>query len=190
MQFNSYTFSFLFLPMTVTVFWLLLRHLGRGHAIGWLLVTSVIFYACTSLKGFAIVAPSILIDYGIVRCMLRQGCAAHARRALLLLGICLNVLFLGYFKYRNFFLDIANSELGAHFIRGPLFLPVGISFLVFQKIAFLADVDSGELKVMRLRDYCLPPSFQEPSRVQLSTTRKSSLNSSGFQQAARKAPGE
>lgn len=150
MQFNSYPFIFLFLPATVGIFWLLLRHFGRGHATGWLLFMSVIFYACVSLKGLAIVVPSILLDYRIARCMSQQNCKDRARRALLFCGIFLNVIFLGYFKYRNFFLDIANSEFGTHFLLTSLFFPVGISFLVFQKIAFLIDVASGELKTVTL----------------------------------------
>ena len=159
MQFNSYLFIFLFLPITVSIYWPLLRYLGRSHATIWLIAMSVIFYACASLKGLAIVGPSILIDYGIVRCMLRPNCTARARGALLTIGVCLNVIFLGYFKYKNFFFDIANSEFGTHFSLVALFLPVGISFLVFQKIAFLTDVASGELEAVKFLDYLLFTTF-------------------------------
>lgn len=155
MQFNSYSFIFLFLPVTVGIFWLLLHYLGRDHAIGWLLVMSVVFYACVSLKGLAIVVPSILIDYGIARCMLHQNCSARVRKTLLICGICLNAIFLGYFKYKNFFLDILNSEFGAHFTLAALFFPAGISFLVFQKIGFLIDVESGEIKAVKFLEFLL-----------------------------------
>ena len=155
MLFNSYPFIFLFLPITVIVFWLLLRHLGRGPATGWLLLMSVLFYGCVSMRSLAIVIPSILLDYGIARCMLQENCTERVRRILLICGICLNVIFLGYFKYKNFFLDVINSGLGLHFPLSSLFLPVGISFLVFQKIAFLLDVQAGELKTVKCLDYLL-----------------------------------
>ncbi len=62
------------------------------------------------------------------------------RATLLGVGIAANIAFLGYFKYRNFFLDTSNLLFGTHFAFGPLILPLGISFITFQKIAYLMDV--------------------------------------------------
>ena len=154
-QFDSYPFIFVFLPLTVGVFWKLLRHLGRNHAVGWLLFASVIFYASASLRSLAIVVPSILVDYGFAQGMLRQKYSARTRKALLICGICLNVLFLGYFKYKNFFIETVNGAAGTDFVLTPALLPVGISFLVFQKIAFLIDVHSEQLQTVRLLDFLL-----------------------------------
>ena len=44
---------------------------------------------------------------------------------------------LGYFKYTNFLVDIANQMFGQGFLQFQnIFLPVGISFFVFQSISY------------------------------------------------------
>jgi alginate O-acetyltransferase complex protein AlgI len=156
MLFNSYEFIFLFLPITVMGFWLMLRFLGRSSAVSWLLLASIAFYAYANLKSLAIIAPSILLDYGIAKLLLRLDARSERlRKALLIFGIAANVLFLGYFKYKNFFLDTANALFATHFALTQFLLPLGISFLVFQKIAFLADVYSGEVKAVGFVDFLL-----------------------------------
>lgn len=57
------------------------------------------------------------------------------------LGITIAFFFciLGYFKYRNFFVENINA-LGAHFSLLPLILPIGISFYLFEAIGYLIDV--------------------------------------------------
>lgn len=156
MSFNSYEFIIALLPVTVAGFWLLSRRLGHTWALGWLLLTSIVFYARASLASLVIIAPSILLDYGIAQLLMRTGSSRErARNALFAAGVVANVLFLGYFKYRNFFLDTANTVFATHFEPTRLVLPLGISFLVFQKIAFLADVHSGEVKVLGFLEFLL-----------------------------------
>jgi D-alanyl-lipoteichoic acid acyltransferase DltB (MBOAT superfamily) len=76
-------------------------------------------------------------------------------RAVLVAGILFNVVFLGYFKYRYFLMGAANDALGTHFVLLQLILPLAISFITFQKIAFLIDVHAGRVQSFTLRDYCL-----------------------------------
>ena len=85
------------------------------------------------------------------------GDAARARRRTLLLalGIAFNVSFLGYFKYANFAVSVADDLSGADFVFHQVILPLGISFITFQKIAFLIDVAGGRIKSFTLRDYLL-----------------------------------
>jgi alginate O-acetyltransferase complex protein AlgI len=156
MAFNSYPFIFGFLPATVAGFWLLARFAGRSAALGWLILASVAFYAYASLIGLAIIVPSIAADYLIARTMMRiHPSGERLRRILFIAGVAGNVLLLGYFKYRNFFLDTVNTVFATHFELTKLLLPLGISFLTFQKIAFLADVQSGQVKVVRFFDFLL-----------------------------------
>jgi D-alanyl-lipoteichoic acid acyltransferase DltB (MBOAT superfamily) len=71
-----------------------------------------------------------------------------------LLGIAFNVLFLGFFKYTDFLYGAINDVLGAKLILMHIILPLGISFITFQKIAFLIDVQAGRVKAFSFREYC------------------------------------
>ena len=53
----------------------------------------------------------------------------------------------GYFKYTNFLIDIANQMFGQGFMQFQnIFLPVGISFFVFQSMSYTIDIYRGQLK--------------------------------------------
>jgi alginate O-acetyltransferase complex protein AlgI len=154
--FNSYEFIFVFLPVTLTGFLLTINRAGRVAALSWLLIASVVFYGYASFSSLLIVIPSILLDYLIARAYLSIAPTRDRLRGrLIAFGITANVLLLGYFKYRNFFLDTANITLGTHFELSRMLLPIGLSFLTFQKIAFLADVHSGKIKAVSLLEYLL-----------------------------------
>lgn len=156
MPFNSLQFIFIFLPLALVGYWTLARFKGRSVASGWLLLMSVVFYAYTSVASLAIIVPSILFDYAIARAIL--GLSASKERwgaVLFVVGIIANVVLLGYFKYKNFFLDTANTLFVTDFELAKVILPLGISFLTFQKIAFLADVQSGKVNSVRIADFLL-----------------------------------
>ncbi len=156
MLFNSYEFVFFFLPLTALVFYTLGRR-SKPFAIGWLILASLAFYAWWRPLNVALIAPSILINYGMARLLLRWSGERRPRasRALLIAGITFNVLFLGYFKYANFLVGAIDDVAGTHYVIDNIVLPLGISFITFQKIAFLVDVASGRVKEFTLRDYCL-----------------------------------
>jgi D-alanyl-lipoteichoic acid acyltransferase DltB (MBOAT superfamily) len=156
MQFNTLQFMFAFLPVALVGYWLLVRFASGAVALAWLLLMSVVFYAHASLVSLAIVVPSILFDYAVARALLRiDSSERRLRAALFVVGIVANIAFLGYFKYKNFFLDTTNTLLATHFELARTILPLGISFLTFQKVAFLADVQSGRVKAVRIADFLL-----------------------------------
>src|SRR5205814_7710565 len=70
-------------------------------------------------------------------------------------SIAFNLSFLGYFKYRNFGVSVINDVTGTSIAMDILILPLGISFITFQKIALLVDVYAGRVKQVSLRDYAL-----------------------------------
>lgn len=69
----------------------------------------------------------------------------------LFIGITINLLLLGFFKYFNFFIDnvewllIALGADPGRFHLG-IILPVGISFYTFKGIGYLVDVNRGEVE--------------------------------------------
>jgi D-alanyl-lipoteichoic acid acyltransferase DltB (MBOAT superfamily) len=157
MLFNSYEFVFLFLPATLAGFFLLGRT-SRAWALGWLIVASLFFYAWWRPLNVLIIAPSILVNFALAHLLLRlRSDQARSRMARLVLavGIVFNIAFLGYFKYVNFFSTVINDVAGTHFFLEQVILPLGISFITFQKIAFLIDIHARRIESFTLEDYCL-----------------------------------
>jgi alginate O-acetyltransferase complex protein AlgI len=156
MLFNSYEFLFVFLPVTLVGFYLL-GAFSRTSAILWLILLSLLFYGWWRPVNIVIIGPSIIINYTLATLLLRLSHSQkspRASRAVLLAGIAFNVLFLGFFKYTDFLSGTINEVFGAHLILRHVILPLGISFITFQKIAFLIDVHAGRVKSFSFRDYC------------------------------------
>ena len=155
MLFNSYVFIFGFLPVVLAGFHVLGAR-RRDWALLWLTVASLVFYAWWRPMNVALIAPSIAINYGLSRALQHFGEERPAAaKAVLAVGIAFNICFLGYFKYFGFFETIANDVFDTHFVLTQLVLPLGISFITFQKIAFLVDVHAGRITRFTLRDYAL-----------------------------------
>jgi alginate O-acetyltransferase complex protein AlgI len=155
--FNSYEFLFVFLPVTVAGFFAF-GVLSRSWALRWIILVSVVFYAWWRPLNVLIIAPSILINFILARALQRLTIDEKqflTARLVLLLGIAFNVAFLGYFKYVDFGLSTINDIFGTNLILTHIVLPLGISFITFQKIAFLIDVHAGRVKSFTLQDYCL-----------------------------------
>lgn len=81
---------------------------------------------------------SIAVNYAI-------GKKVHPKQGKpwMLLGIILNLVLLGYFKYVGFFLENVSFVLGQSFSIEEILLPLGISFFTFQQISYLIDRYSG-----------------------------------------------
>ena len=157
MLFNSYEFLFVFLPITLAVFHLLGRW-SQGMALNWLILSSLAFYAWWQPVNVPIIGFSMLVNFVIASWLQNASEApeqAGARSAILILGIAFNIAFLGYFKYTNFLLSASNDLAGTDFVLRQIVLPLGISFITFQKIGFLIDVNSRRIKSFTLREYLL-----------------------------------
>ncbi|MFO1468560.1 MAG: MBOAT family O-acyltransferase [Steroidobacteraceae bacterium] len=159
MLFNSYEFLFAFLPITLAVFHLLGRW-SRIASLNWLILASLVFYAWWQPVNVPIIGVSMLVNFAIASWL--EAAAAdpdagrqRSRSLVLAAGIVFNVAFLGYFKYTNFLLSVANDVAGTDFVLRQIALPLGISFITFQKIGFLIDVNSGRVRSFTLREYLL-----------------------------------
>lgn len=156
MLFNSYVFIFAFFPLALSGFLLLRRLSMRDGAITWLILASIGFYAWWRPINLAIILPSVLVNYFIALGIARfDENRPRLAQALLLVGVAANLAFLSYFKYRNFFMEISNDAFGTQFGFEQLMLPLGISFITFQKIAFLVDVYTGRIAKFSIRDFGL-----------------------------------
>src|SRR5262245_28885494 len=157
MLFNSYQFILGFLPLTVALFYVFGRY-SRPAALRWVIFASLVFYAWWRPLNVAIILPSILINFALARRLQRLAAdetKERAARLTLTLGVLFNIAFLGYFKYTNFLADTANDVFGTHFVLTQIILPLGISFITFQKIAFLIDVHGRRVESFTFSDYAL-----------------------------------
>lgn len=157
MLFNSYLYILGFLPVTIAGY-LVLGRFSKPWALGWLILASVVFYGWWRPLNLLIIGPSLAVNYLLGRAilgMMADTGKARLRNTLLVIGVIFNVCFLGYFKYANFALSVANDVGGTEFVFKNIILPLGISFITFQKIAFLIDIAGGRIKSFTLRDFLL-----------------------------------
>ena len=153
MLFNSYEFIFAFLPATLAGFFAI-GIVSRTAALRWVIFASLVFYALWRPLNVVIIAPSILVNFVLARTLQRLT-GFWAARIVLLLGIAFNIAFLGYFKYVDFGISTTNDIFGTNLVLTHVILPLGISFITFQKIAFLVDVHAKRVKSFTFQDYCV-----------------------------------
>lgn len=157
MLFNSYSFIFLFLPLTCLGYGLIGMLRNRKASLTWLVACSIAFYGAWNPVNILIIFPSIAINYlialSIRRSVARGDSGQRHATFLLIMGLVFNLSYLGYFKYKNFFLDTTNLAFGTDFVPINLILPLGISFITFQKIAFLVDVRSETIRNFDIYDF-------------------------------------
>lgn len=156
MLFNSYEFIFGFLPIVAVVFFLLGAKSKRS-ALVWLSLASLFFYAWWRPTNLLIIVPSICANFLFARLIMRLN---HSPRRfwsniVLALGIAFDIGILGYFKYANFFVEVANDIAGTSFVLYQIILPLGISFITFQKIAFLIDVHGRRVDSVSFQEFVL-----------------------------------
>jgi alginate O-acetyltransferase complex protein AlgI len=158
MLFNSIEFLFVFLPLALIGF-CSLGAMSRAWAIRWLILVSVVFYAWWRPVNVLIITPSIVINFILAKILLQlrlnddQG-SLRASKLILVMGLMFNVVWLGIFKYTDFVLSSINDMFVTNVTLLHIILPLGISFITFQKIAFLVDVQAGRVRAFTFRDYC------------------------------------
>jgi len=126
MTFSSIPFLFYFLPLFISLYFLLP---GRNFV---LLTGSLIFYAWGEPVLVLVLLASLVANHEIGK---RVGGATG--RIWLMAGVGINLLVLGLFKYAAFlgaFLGISPTAFDG------LHQPIGISFYTFQAVSYLIDL--------------------------------------------------
>ncbi len=152
MLFNSHLFLFVFLPLLLAGWFLLNRCKKYRLAQGYLVGMSLWFYAHLNPAYLWALLGSCLAGY--LFCLpFRKKDTGKWGKVVLALGCLFHLGMLGYFKYRNFFVENVNGLLGSEYPLLSLFLPVGISFYTFQQLGYLIDCAKGEAPVCSFGDY-------------------------------------
>ncbi len=157
MLFNSFEFLIGFLPVTILVYFLLNKWNLTTMAKGWLFVASLFFYSWWNPIYLPLILGSMGLNYGLGRKL--GQLEGKAKKALLTLGIAINLGALGYFKYADFFIENINVLVQSDFNLLNVALPLAISFFTFQQIAYLVDSYQGETKEYGFFNYGLFVTF-------------------------------
>lgn len=151
MLFNSYEFLFLFLPLVLLGYYVLLPKRSRLLL---LTLASYFFYGWWDYRFCSLMLISTLIDYAAGKGIGGSN-DRNIQRRWMIASIVSNLSLLGFFKYFDLAartLNHAAAFLGAPEPLVPLLhivLPVGISFYTFQSMSYSIDIYLGAAKPAR-----------------------------------------
>lgn len=148
MLFNSFEFLF-FLPVVFIIYWFLLKKSLKLQNL-FIVLASYFFYGWWDWRFLSLIVFSSIVDYS-TGILLSRNQSIKTRKAFLLVSILVNIGFLGFFKYYNFFIDSFveafsqfNISIQARTLN--IILPVGISFYTFQTLSYTIDVYRRKLE--------------------------------------------
>ncbi|NND62750.1 MAG: MBOAT family protein [Flavobacteriaceae bacterium] len=147
MLFNSIDFAFFF-PLVFFLYWAVAKKLTLRNAL--ILIASYVFYGMWDWRFLFLIIISSGVDYFVGKQL-----AATERKSkriwLLMTSLTVNLGFLLYFKYANFFIEsfvdsfrLFGSEIEASTLH--IILPVGISFYTFQTLSYTIDIFRRKIK--------------------------------------------
>ncbi|MEM9001245.1 MAG: MBOAT family O-acyltransferase [Bacteroidota bacterium] len=150
MLFNSVDFA-LFFPVVFVLYWLTASNKNIRN--GFLLVSSYFFYGFWDWRFLFLIFISSSVDF-VVGLLIHGTDNKQRRRLYLYLSLLVNLGFLVYFKYTNFFIQ---SFVDAFRLFGnpielstlKIILPVGISFYTFQTLSYTIDIYRRKIEPTR-----------------------------------------
>jgi D-alanyl-lipoteichoic acid acyltransferase DltB (MBOAT superfamily) len=155
MQFQSYTFVFVFLPLVFCLY-----SFTRTNVLSkWIIVISSLLFYGWQQPWF--VVPMLftgLLDYFVAR-RIADSSIPRTRLTLLLFSLALNLGLMSFFKYTGWITEslVALGTLtGFALVSAPIHVPLppGVSFYTFESISYTVDVYKEEFKPRRqLLDY-------------------------------------
>ncbi len=148
MVFTSTVFLFLFLPVTLVVYFAA----ARAHRNFILLVASLIFYFWGEAGFVTLMVASAAVNY-VFGLLLEQRKQSQSGRFLLALVVIINLAPLLFFKYTVLLVTTLREVTGfagfAEMTSSGIHLPIGISFFTFQAISYVVDVYRGTARAQK-----------------------------------------
>lgn len=159
MAFHSYAFILGVLPVIYAAFLLAYRFGGWPAAFNLLAVASLAFYGQFGLGLLAILLASVSANYAAGAII--GGLTSNRRLAgaVLVGAVVANLAALGYLKYANFLVDIANQLTQAGVPHVQLIVPIGVSFFTFVQIGYLVEAYNGQVERVPFTRYVLFSTF-------------------------------
>ena len=162
MLFNSLNFA-VFLPIVFLLYWFATKgNLKLQNIL--LLVSSYFFYVCWDWRFLFLLIFSTLLDY-FTGIKMSEAKNQNSKKFWFWLSISVNLGFLGFFKYYNFFAQsfasaLENVGLNVNPWTLKVILPVGISFYTFHGLSYVIDIYKDRIKAEKnFIDYSVFVSF-------------------------------
>lgn len=148
MLFNSVAFLF-FLPVVFILYWFVFRKKYQYQNL-LLLAASFYFYACWDWRFLFLLMFSIALDF-VSGIQIEKSKTKKEAAFWLTLSIVINLGFLGFFKYYNFFVESFAELLSGFGFKVNVWLlnivlPVGISFYTFHGLSYVIDIYKKRIK--------------------------------------------
>ena len=143
MVFSHLFFLYAFLPLLMILYYVSKSASWRR---GILLAFSLLFYAWGEPVYILLMLASSGMNY-LFGIFIGAAETDKGKRIALVIGVVLNLLLLGVFKYTGFAVETFNTVTGLAVPVPKISLPLGISFYTFQAMTYIIDVHRG---------YCQP----------------------------------
>ncbi len=150
MNFASWPFLAVFLPVTLLGFGLIRGERASYWRQLWLIGASLVFYGVSGPRNLAILVVSMIVNYSAGAWLARNQEAAKARRLLVLwAAIAFNLGLLTTFKW----LALSDPARNGFSIAHTILIPLALSFITFQEIGFVAACARGQIRDPKAVDY-------------------------------------
>ena len=142
MLFNSLGFA-LFFPVVFILYWFVAKNNLKAQNFI-LLISSYFFYACWDYRFLFLLIFSTFLDY-YTGLKIYESTTRRTKRIWLLISVVVNLGFLGFFKYYNFFVESFAEVMNSVGFKPDIWtlhiiLPVGISFYTFHGMSYVFDI--------------------------------------------------
>lgn len=163
MLFNTLSFVCFFSAIFLLYWFVFFKRLKQQNI--FLLLISLFFYSFWDWRFMFLLLFSIGLDYFVGVQIYIHSNNKFKKKMWLWLSIVVNLSFLGFFKYYNFFIDSFSGLISlfgfkVNFWTLRIILPVGISFYTFHGLSYVIDIYKNKIKpVNSIIDYALFVSF-------------------------------
>lgn len=155
MNFSTYEFIFLFLPIVLILYYAVSNNTNGSVLQKIILIaSSFVFFAFGGLSSLVLFGVSIIVNYVFTGLLSKR----HSK-ILLAIIIIFNVFLLATYKYADFLIGNVNALIGTDFKELNLFYALGISFYTFQQMLFMVNVYRNGKTINNFGDYVLFVAF-------------------------------
>lgn len=151
---------FLFAFMLFALGYVIVKRKVRLRTLYVVLFSLYFYYKLSGIYVLLLLVVA-LSDFLIGRRVSKVREQGGSTKGLVALSVAINVSILAYFKATNFFVDVVNNLYGSGTLDWEaVVVPAGVSFFVFQSIAYVIDISRGVISPLkRLSDYIFLLSF-------------------------------
>lgn len=147
MLFNSIDFVVFFLIVFFLYWFVLNRKMKFQNFM--LVIASYFFYCCWDWRFGFLLAFSTLLDFYSGLAIFRST-TKKMKKIWLIISVGINLGFLCFFKYYNFFIEsfgelLSNFGVQANYSTLSIILPVGISFYTFHGLSYVFDIYNDKI---------------------------------------------